>query len=254
MDENYSYSGFANVYDALTGDVEYEKRCEYLEQLFRKHMTSKPELVCDLGCGTGTVCSILSKKGYDCIGIDSSDMMLDIALRKPGAEKILYLNQDMCEFELYGTVDVFLSMLDSLNYILSPEDLDQIFALVRNYLNPGGVFIFDVNTFFKYDKVLSDNTFVFEENDVFYTWENSFDGEYCDFRLNFFSKNPDGSYERTIEEHSQRFHTIDEIKKIINKHGLTLEAVYSELSEDEPNEDDQRIFFVVKSEHGPKGI
>jgi len=254
MDENYSYSGFANVYDALTGDVEYEKRCEYLEKLFKKHMTSTPGLVCDLGCGTGSVCSILSEKGYDCIGIDSSDMMLDIASKKNADKKILYLCQDMCEFELYGTVDVFLSMLDSLNYILSVEDLDRIFALVRNYLNPGGLFIFDVNTFFKYDEILSDNTFVFEENDIFYTWENCFDGEYCDFCLNFFSKNPDGSYKRTREEHSQRYHSIEELKEIIKKHGLTLEAIYSELTEDEPDKEDQRVFFVVKSEYGPKGI
>lgn len=245
MDASSSYCGFATVYDALTSDVEYEKRCNYLEALFQKHMDFKPSLVADLGCGTGSVCSILSSRGYDCIGIDSSEMMLDAAAKKTDSQKILYLNQDMCEFELYGTVDVFLCMLDSLNYVTSCEEVADIFALVHNYLNPGGIFIFDVNTFYKYDNILSDNTFVFEEKDIFYTWENSFDGEFCDYRLNFFVK--DGSaYRRLCEEHSQRYHSHSEIVASAESAGLKLEAVYSELSMDCPKEDDQRIFYVLK--------
>lgn len=247
-DSNISYSVFSGVYDALTHDVEYEKRCDYIEKLIKKHMTYTPELVADLGCGTGTVCTILSERGYDCIGIDSSDMMLDIAGKKDPDRKILYLNQDMCEFELYGTVDVFLCMLDSLNYLLSAEEVADVLSLVKNYLNPGGLFIFDVNTFFKYNEILSDNTFVFEEENVFYTWENSFDGEYCDFRLNFFVRNKDGHYDRMCEEHSQRYHSPEELTHLIENCGLKLEAVYCELTEDAPSDGDQRMFFVVKKE------
>lgn len=245
MDGFGSYSGFASVYDALTSDVEYEKRCDYIEAIFQKHMGFAPNLVADLGCGTGSVCSILSSRGYDCIGIDSSDMMLDAASKKTGSEKILYLCQDMCEFELYGTVDAFLCMLDSLNYITDSEDVSEVFRLVHNYLNPGGIFVFDVNTHFKYASVLADNTFVFEENDVFYTWENCFDGEFCDYRLNFFVKDGD-AYRRMCEEHSQRYHTHEEILKAIELSSLSLEAVYSELSFDSPHDDDQRLFYVVK--------
>lgn len=233
------------MYDALTSDVEYEKRCRYLEAIFKKHMTLAPELVADLGCGTGSVCTILSRLGYDCIGIDSSEMMLDVASKKEGSDKILYLNQDMCEFELYGTVDVFLCMLDSLNYITDPDDVCTVFSLVNNYLNPGGLFVFDVNTYFKYDQILADNTFVFEENGIFYTWENDFDGEYCDYRLNFFVQ--DGQvYRRLCEEHSQRYHSDAEIRRAICESGLILEAVYSDLSFESPLEEDQRIFYVVK--------
>ena len=242
-----SYSGFASVYDTLTSDVEYEKRCDYLETIFAKHLSERPELLCDLGCGTGSVCSILSQRGYDMIGIDSSDMMLDIATGKNEDKKILYLCQDMCEFELYGTVDVFLCMLDSLNYITSSEEINQVFALVKNYLNPGGIFIFDVNTLYKYEEILSDNTFVFEENGVFYTWENSFDGEYCDFRLNFFVEDENGKYTRLTEEHSQRYIAVNEIKEISQKNGLSVEGIYSELTFDKPQEDDQRLFFVLKN-------
>ncbi len=245
MDNNSSYSLFATVYDKLTRDVCYEKRCDYLEDIFKKHMNFTPSLIADLGCGTGSVCTILSKRGYDCIGIDSSDMMLDIATKKEGSEKILYLNQDMCEFELYGTVDVFLCMLDSLNYIICIDDVKKLFNLVANYLNPGGLFIFDVNTQYKYEEILSSNTFVFEENDIFYTWENDFDGEFCDYRLNFFVK--DGKvYNRFTEEHSQRYHSHKELKSAINSSGLSIEAIYSELSFKKPTETQERVFYVVK--------
>ena len=244
MDNFQSYSQFASLYDALTSDVEYEKRCDYLETLFDKHLSEKPSLICDLGCGTGSVCQILSKRGYDMIGIDSSEFMLDVASKKEGREKILYLNQDMTEFELYGTVDVFLCMLDSLNYLTETEDVDKVFSLVKNYLNPGGIFIFDVNTFYKYDKVLSDNTFVFEENGIFCTWENSFDGQWCDYLLNFFVKNKNG-YSRHTEEHSQKYHSDETIRRLAEKHSLKIEAVYSELSLEKPHINDERVFYVL---------
>ncbi len=247
MTEHTSYGNFAFVYDMLTDDVEYEKRSCYLEKIFEKHLDKKPCLIADLGCGTGTVCSILSEKGYDMIGIDSSDMMLSEAIKKEGSEKILYLNQDMTEFELYGTVDVFLSMLDSLNYITSPDELLSVFLLVKNYLNPGGIFVFDINTPYKYEQVLSNNTFVHDENDVFYVWQNFFDGEYCDFLIDFFVKK-DKSYSRFTEEHTQRCHTFKEMLEIIEKSGLSLEAVYDDLSFSDPVQNSERIFFVVKKE------
>ncbi len=246
MESLPSYTGFSDIYDILTDDVEYEKRCKYIEELFKKHMSFKPDIVADLGCGTGTVCSIMSRKGYDMIGIDSSDSMLHKASQKKSSEKILYLLQDMCSFELYGTVDAFLCMLDSLNYITEPEDVAEVFSLVANYLNPGGVFIFDVNTMYKYENVLSDNTFVFEEKNVFYTWENSFDGEYCDYRLNFFVNDENGKYRRFCEEHSQRYHDHAFLVDVIENSGLVLEAVYGEMTESLPKEEDQRVFYVVK--------
>ena len=181
MPDNLSYGNFAFIYDILTDDVEYAKRCNYLEDIFKKHMDYPPKLIADLGCGTGTVCTQLSKRGYDMIGIDSSDMMLSEAVKKQGSQKILYLNQDMTEFELYGTVDVFLCMLDSLNYITSTEELSRVFALVKNYLNPGGIFVFDINTPYKFEQILADNIFTYDDKGIFYAWENNFDGEFNDF-------------------------------------------------------------------------
>ncbi len=247
MSENISYGNFAFVYDALTNDVEYSNRCDYLEKIFEKHLNKKPSLVADLGCGTGTVCSLMAKRGYDMIGIDSSDMMLSEAIKKEGSEKILYLNQDMTEFELYGTVDVFLSMLDSLNYITSLDELSKVFSLVKNYLNPGGIFVFDINTPYKYEQVLSDNTFVYDQDGIFYVWQNFFDGEYCDFLIDFFVEK-DGSYSRFTEEHTQRCHTFKEILSVIEDAGLSLEGVYDELSFSDPVSTSERIFLVVKKD------
>ena len=247
MSENISYGNFAFVYDALTNDVEYSNRCDYLEKIFEKHLSKRAELIADLGCGTGTVCSLMAKRGYDMIGIDSSDMMLSEAIKKEGSEKILYLNQDMTEFELYGTVDVFLSMLDSLNYITSIDELSKVFSLVKNYLNPGGIFVFDINTPYKYEQVLSDNTFVYDQDGIFYVWQNFFDGEYCDFLIDFFVEK-DGSYSRFTEEHTQRCHTFTEILSVIEDAGLSLEGVYDELSFSDPVSTSERIFLVVKKD------
>lgn len=247
MSENSCYGNFAFVYDALTDDVEYQKRCDYLETLFKKHIDFKPNLIADLGCGTGTVCTILADRGYDMIGIDSSEMMLSEAVKKTGNREILYLNQDMTDFELYGTVDVFLSMLDSMNYITDLDLVSRLFSLVKNYLNPGGVFIFDVNTPYKYEQILADNVFTYDDNGIFYAWENNFDGEYCDFLINFFVKNGE-NYSRFTEEHTQRCHTFKELLDIIEKSGLILEGVYDDLSLDDPKGDSQRIFIVLKKQ------
>lgn len=243
---NDSYTLFSKVYDALTDDVEYEKRCEFLEKIFSKHLLNKPELICDLGCGTGSVCTILSKKGYDMIGVDSSEEMLICAQEKNKDGKILYLNQDMTDFELYGTVDVFLSMLDSVNYLTEDDDFETCLNLCKNYLNPGGVFIFDVNTLYKYENVLSDNTFVFEKDNIFYTWENEKDSDFHIFNLNFFVKNSSGSYDRFTEQHFQRYYSDKEIREKIKNSGLILEAVYPDLSLGKIKDNEQRLFYVVK--------
>jgi hypothetical protein len=127
------------------------------------------------------------------------------------------------------------------------DELSKVFSLVKNYLNPGGIFVFDINTPYKYEQVLSNNTFVHDENDVFYVWQNFFDGEYCDFLIDFFVKK-DNSYSRFTEEHTQRCHTFKEMLEIIEKSGLSLEAVYDDLRFSDPVQNSERMFFVVKKE------
>lgn len=242
------YTDFAYIYDMLTEDVEYQKRADYLELLFKKYLKDKPVLIADIGCGTGTMCSILSDRGYDMIGIDSSASMLNVAREKSEGKDILYLLQSMTEFELYGTVDVCLSLLDSVNYLTDDDDFDRLIKLVNNYLNPGGLFIFDINTPYKFENILADNIYTYENEKVFYTWENSFDGKICEFYLNFFVENENGTYNRITEQHFERCYQIEELVDIIKNNGMTVVSVFGDLSEKMYKNSDERVYFIVKKD------
>lgn len=242
------YTDFAYIYDMLTEDVEYQKRADYLELLFKKYLKDKPVLIADIGCGTGTMCSILSDRGYDMIGIDSSASMLNVAREKSEGKDILYLLQSMTEFELYGTVDVCLSLLDSVNYLTDDDDFDRLIKLVKNYLNPGGLFIFDINTPYKFENILADNIYTYENEKVFYTWENSFDGKICEFYLNFFVENENGTYNRITEQHFERCYQIEELVDIIKNNGMTVVSVFGDLSEKMYKNSDERVYFIVKKD------
>ena len=241
-----SYNDFATIYDSLTDDVEYEERVKYIESLIDMHLGKNPDIVCDLGCGTGTVCTMLSQKGYDCIGIDSSESMLSVATDKNPDGKILYLNQDITEFELFGTVDVFLSMLDTVNYITETDGIENLFRLAHNYLNPDGIFIFDINSLYKFENILGNNTIVYETGDVFYTWENYYENEELEFYLNFFVAQNDGSYKRFTEEHFQRYYSIEYLSEIASKYDFTVCGIYGDMTLEKPLDKEERIFIVLK--------
>lgn len=243
---NASYGDFAYLYDMLTDDVEYTQRADYIEKIINLFLGRKPELLCDLGCGTGTICSILTKRGYDCIGIDSSDTMLSIATDKNTDGNILFLNQDITDFELYGTVDVFTCMLDTVNYITDVPELKNMFALVVNYLNPNGLFIFDVNTQYKFENVLGNNTIVYEKDDIFYTWENFYQDGELEFYLNFFVKQKNGEYKRISEEHFQRYYSIEQLTDIAQSCGLTPCGVYGDMTTEAPLKNEERVFMIFK--------
>ncbi|MCD7906183.1 MAG: class I SAM-dependent methyltransferase, partial [Clostridium sp.] len=171
-----AYTSFAEVYDLFQDNVPYKEWCEYLAGLLTEYGV-RDGLVLDLGCGTGSLTELLAGRGYDMIGVDNSSEMLEIAMgkRDRSGQGILYLLQDMREFELYGTVAAVVSICDSMNYILEYGDLVQVFKLVNNYLDPGGVFIFDLNTPYKYRELLADNTFAEEREESSFIWENFYD-------------------------------------------------------------------------------
>lgn len=240
---SYIYGCFAEVYDKLTKDIDYKKWADYIELLFATHGIS-PKLVVDLGCGTGSFCEKMINKGYEMIGIDSSAEMLSQARQKIN-DDILLLNQDMCDFELYGTVDAFVSLLDSVNYLTDKRKLRNMFKLVKNYLNPGGLFIFDINTVFKFENVYSNNTFYFVDDDICYIWQNTYDRKkrICEFDLTFFIKSGE-LYKRFDEVHYEKAYEIDEIVEVCKHENLILEGVYHEFALKKPRKNSQRVFFV----------
>ena len=152
-----AYTDFAYVYDQLMDETPYEQWCENIVRELTAHHI-EDGLLLELGCGTGSMTELLAARGYDMIGVDSADEMLNIACekRERSGHEILYLNQDMRAFELYGTVRAVVSVCDSLNYLLEDEDLIACFKLVNNYLDPKGIFFFDFNTRYKYETVIGD--------------------------------------------------------------------------------------------------
>ncbi len=244
------YNNFAYVYDKLTLDIDYSKWADYVEQIIRKN-NPEARMILELGCGTGSFGIEMAKRGYDMICLDLSSDMLDCASEKAKSDNldILFLNQDMSSFELYGTVDVIVCLLDSFNYLTKQEQVRKMFRLVHNYLNPGGLFIFDINTQYKFENTLSNNLFYEIGEEVTYLWENEYNSKTkkARFDLTFFIK--EGSlYKRFDETHFEKAYSNEEIMEFINKSELKILAVYENLKFKKPSVKSERNFYVCKKD------
>lgn len=248
-----AYTNFARVYDTFMDDIPYREWCGYLTELLREYGV-EDGLVLDLGCGTGTLTELLAREGYDMIGVDCSEDMLEIAMEKKqdSGQDILYLLQDMREFELYGTVRAVVSICDSMNYLLAYEDLVETFKLVNNYLDPGGVFIFDVNTPYKYEALLADNTIAENREEGSFIWENDYDEEsrMNEYALTLFipeEREDGGEWYRKYEEvHVQRAFALEEIRWAIEEAGMKFLACYDAFTRNVPREDSERVYFIAQ--------
>ncbi len=243
-----AYTDFAYVYDTLMDNTPYEEWCVRITDILRGAGIEK-DLVLDLGCGTGTLTELLAKKGYDMIGIDYSEEMLSCAMEKRDASgmNILYLLQDMREFELYGTVKAVISVCDSLNYLLEEEDIIKTFRLVNNYLDPKGVFIFDFNTVYKYKEVIGDTTIAENREDCSFIWENYYHEEDCinEYEITFFVK--EGEYFRRFEEtHYQRGYTVEQMKSFLKEAGLEFVAMSDADTQAEVTEESERVYMIAR--------
>ncbi|HHX11558.1 MAG TPA: class I SAM-dependent methyltransferase, partial [Clostridiales bacterium] len=243
------YTSFAAVYDMFMDNVPYDQWTDYLVHLLNKYGIHEG-LILELACGTGSMTRRLSNKGFDMIGIDSSEEMLTIA-RDKSADKdssILYLCQDMREFELFGTVAAVVSVCDSMNYITSEEDLLDIFKLVNNYLDPKGLFIFDLDTEYAYKEIIADQTIAESREEGCFIWENTYYEEEMinQIDLTLFipaeEKNSNNLFVRQEETHYRRAYSIDTIKRLIEKAGMEWVTAFHTLSEDAPRKDSERIY------------
>ncbi len=247
------YSAIAGVYDKLNKEVDYSRWADFFEKCFERFGSARPEIMLDLACGTGRMTRVLAERGYDMIGVDGSADMLSEAY-SAGGEGILYLLQDMRSFELYGTVGATVCCLDSLNYLLDIKDLENTFSLVHNYSDPDALFIFDMNSPYKFENIYADNAYVLEDEKdgggaIFCGWQNFYDREskICDFYLSVFEENEDGSYERADEHQRERCYTLDEVKELLCKRGFELLGVFEDLEFNEIKNDSERWYFVAKA-------
>lgn len=250
-----AYTSFAQVYDELMDNVPYGEWCVYLCAILKSYGIEDGILL-DLGCGTGTLTEMLSDEGFDMIGIDGSEDMLSIAMEKRaqgGYDQILYLLQDMREFELYGTVRGVVSVCDSMNYMTDPEDFLTVLKLVHNYLDYDGIFIFDLNTEYKYANLLGDQTFAENRPDCSFIWENTYDEEsrINEYALTLYVQEEE-LFRRFQEFHYQRAYSLTEVKDLIAKSGLVLEQMIEVPEVGEPFEfspvkgTTERVYFVAR--------
>lgn len=277
---NESYTGFAACYDAFMDNVPYDRWADFIVAYLHEKGI-KEGLVADLGCGTGQLTRLLLEKGFDMIGIDSSEDMLQVArdyealasgVEEMDAEdieaedieaedmeaedmkpRVLYLCQDMREFELYGTVAAVVSVCDSLNYITDKEELTQAFGLVNNYLDEGGYFIFDLNTPYKYRELLADNCIAEQREDMAFIWDNYFDEESCinEYALTLFLKKENGDYERQDELHYERSYELSEIKEMLEDAGMEFVEAFCDYSKRVylGNTECERMVIVAREAH-----
>lgn len=249
-----AYTSFAAVYDCFMDETPYDVWCENVVRELYAH-NIKEGLVLELGCGTGCMTELLAAKGYDMIGLDVSDEMLNLALnkRQESGYDILYLNQDMRAFELYGTVRAVVSVCDSINYLLDEEDIIACFRLVNNYLDPGGIFMFDFNTKYKYETI-GDATIAENRAECSFIWENYYDSESCinEYDLTIFVRNEEVSengqelFSRFGEEHFQRGYTLNEMKRLIKASGLEFVRAYDADTLLEAVDTSERIYCIAK--------
>lgn len=264
-----AYTDFAGVYDIFMDDTPYGEWAEFLASLIETYGPSKPvrgnlapekgedgvlaserNLVVDLGCGTGTLTELLAGKGYDMIGVDNSQEMLEAALfkKQESQSEILYLCQDMRELDLYSTVGTVVCVCDSVNYLLENDEVEETFALVNNYLYPGGLFIFDFNTVYKYEKVIGDAVIAENRDACSFIWENYYHGEerLNEYDLTIFVQEEGELFRRFTETHFQRGYTLEEMKGFVEKAGMEIVLVLDADTRKEPEEKSERIYIAAR--------
>jgi SAM-dependent methyltransferase len=244
-----AYSALAAFYDRLNSGIDYTAWADFICSLFSENKIPV-KLVLDLACGTGNMTTALARRGYDMTGADISPDMLAEAKRRTDREglEILYICQDMRAIELYGTVDAVVCCLDSVNYLTDTAGLVSCFSGVRRYLVPDGLFIFDVNTPYKFENIYGDRDYILEEDGVFCAWRNFYNkkSRLCRFELSLFAEDSDGRYTRCDEIQTERCWSMRTIKTTLSKCGMTLDSVYGGFDRNAAGVNDERWYFVAR--------
>lgn len=241
-----AYTGFAEVYDLFMDDVPYGIWADYIAKMLHREGIYDG-LVCELGCGTGKMTRLLAASGYDMIGIDASQEMLSIA-KGQDSSGILYLAQDMREFELYGTVRAFISVCDSMNYILEEEELLKVFCLVNNYLDPKGIFLFDLNTEYKFRELMGMQTFCEHREKGSLIWENYYDEEekVNEYALTLFVHHGQGLYRKYEEVHYERAYPLEKVMQLLGQAGMEIVLACDAQDYGPVREDSGRIYIMAR--------
>ena len=242
-----TYSAFASVYDRLTDNVEYIKRAAYLHDILSKNGVNDGATVLDLACGTGNLTLELAEY-YDMLGVDISADMLSFALNKmyKSKKEILFLRQDMTKLDLYGTIDAAVCTLDSLNHLDSEESVEETIKRVGLFMNPGGIFVFDVNTVYKHREILKNNTFVYDCDDVYCVWQNTLnEDDSVEICLDIFEEHG-GVYLRSGETFTERAYPIEKYRGWLQNAEFKIINIFDEMTQNNITDETQRAVFVAR--------
>lgn len=271
------YAEFAQVYDLFMDNIDYEQWVMRLQELLEQQDIPNG-IVCELGCGTGSMTELLAEAGYDMIGIDASPEMLEMATEKKlnSGHDILYLLQDARSFELYGTVRAVISVCDSLNYVTEPGELLQVFQLVNNYLDPGGIFLFDMNTPVRYASI-GDDTIAENREEGSFIWENQYDPEtqINEYLLTLFlpvisadvnydsgccteaerdsgccteERSEGALYRKTEEYHCQRAYSTEEVKNLLQASGMRFLGAWDGYTRNPVSANTERVLYMAQEQ------
>lgn len=246
------YGSVAEFYDALNADFDYQAYASYIVGQIRANEKINSSLVLDLACGTGKMTFLLREHGYNMTGVDISEEMLGVArdiCYDKGIDDVLLLCQGMQNFELYGTVDACVCCLDSLNYLTKIDDLKKCLALVHNYLIPDGVFVFDINTPYRFENVYAQNAYILECEDALLAWQNDYNkkSKLCRFYLSLFEENENGSYTRYDEVQTERCYSKKQILDALSEAGFEIISIHGDFDGSDATDTDEKWFITARN-------
>lgn len=246
-----AYGVFAEFYDGLTLNVDYKAKADYLCEIFKKfnHTTG---YTLDLACGTGTLTVELKKRGIDIYGVDSSFEMLAEAKQKASDEEldILFLCQKMQTLDLFGTINTCVCTLDSINHLQGKGQVKKAFDKVSLFMEKDGLFVFDVNTLYKHKEILGNNTFVYDTEDVYCVWQNTYEPSDSSVKIDLDFFIPEGKiFYKSSESFKEFAYPLDELSEMLDTSGFDILGIYGDMTFDSPNTQAQRATFVAKKRY-----
>lgn len=242
-----AYGEFAKIYDELINeDINYDEMVKRILEICSDNNIEFNDYL-DIACGTGNVTIRIAEHFKNIYGVDLSEDMLREAFEKFKAARIKgkIICQDMTELSLNNKFDLITSVLDSTNYIIDLDGLKSYFKGVHDHLKDDGLFIFDVNSYYKLSEILGNNIYTYSEEEVFYTWENVFEDNLLSMFLTFFVKKGE-LYERFEEEHLERAYTETELEKVLESVNLNVIGKFDGYTSNDVQANSERIVYIVK--------
>lgn len=242
-----AFTSLSGIYDPLSDKSYYDQYLKFILKAIEKHSAISVSDILDLGCGTCSLSVLLENEGFGMVCVDNSVEMLTIARER--SDKLLLINQSIADFELYGTVQAVISTLDTLNYLLSKRDVERCIKLTANYIEKGGVFVFDVNTQYRYEHCYGEKCFVYETDDGdTLIWENDYKEPIHSLILTMFKKRDDGAFEKQTELQTQRLYPVEQIKEILEQNGFSVLEICGALDFSALTETSEKAYFIARKE------